>query len=232
MLQNLDIIASASLFEGLSEDQLRQIAEIAVKMGFQKGEEVFLEGDAGNGFYIVVQGRVKIFKASSEGKEHILHIFGPGEPIGEVSVFSGGQFPANAETITDSSLLYFARPAFVELISSNPALALGMLAVLSRRLREFTMQIENLSLKEVPARFAAYLLRLAEEQENDDSIVLNISKGQLAGLLGTIPETLSRIISGMSSQRLIGVKDRNIVFLDRAGLEELVDCGRYKDSGG
>jgi CRP/FNR family transcriptional regulator len=152
------------------------------------------------------------------GKEHILHIFGPGEPVGEVPVFSNQPFPATAEAIIKSSLYFFPRKDFVALIERNPSIALNMLAVLSRRLRQFATQIENLSLKEVPARLAGYLLYLADEQEHRDVVQLPVSKGQLASLLGTIPETLSRIFARMSDEGLIAVDGRSIAILDRDGL--------------
>jgi len=222
----LKIISSTSLFNGLPEDQLLQVAQIAIEKHFNKGEVIFLEGDNGNGFFLVAEGLVKIFKVSSEGKEQILHILGPGEPFGEVPVFSGQQFPASAETIIESHLLFFPRTAFVNLISDNPSLALNMLAVLSMRLRQFTVQVENLSLKEVPGRLAAYLVYLADEERKEDAVTLNISKGQLASLLGTIPETLSRIFTRMTELNLIEMDGRNIKLLNRSGLEELAEHGR------
>jgi len=176
-----------------------------------------------------VKGLVKIFKVSSEGKEQILHILGPGEPFGEVPVFSGQSFPANSEAIAKSHLLFFPRNAMVELISTNPSLALNMLAVLSMRLRQFTVQIENLSLKEVPSRLAAYLMYLSEEQGSLESVVLNISKAQIASLLGTIPETLSRIFSKMSRRNLIEVKDREITLSDPQGLRQLAENGKTSE---
>jgi CRP/FNR family transcriptional regulator len=222
----LEIISRIPLFSGLPEHQLNEIKQIAVDKHYKKGDFIFYEGDDGNGFYVVVEGTIKIFKVSSEGKEQILHIFGPGEPFGEVPVFSGQSFPANSEAIAESHLLFFPRSAIVDLITANPSLALNMLAVLSMRLRQFTVQIENLSLKEVPARLAAYLIYLAEEQGKEDSVSLNISKGQLASLLGTIPETLSRIFSRMNRQGLIEVSDRTILLLDLNRLEELAQHGK------
>ena len=103
---------------------------------------------------------------------------------------------------------------------------MSMLAVLSVRLREFTIQIENLSLKEVPGRLASYLIYLVDEQKTKDYISLPISKGQLAGLLGTIPETLSRIFTKMSTQELIKVSGREIKLLDRPGLDDLAMHGK------
>ncbi len=214
-------ISKAVLFNGLPETHIEQVAQIALKQSFSKGELIFSEGDDGNGFFLVVDGLVKIFKLSLDGKEQILHIFGPGEPFGEVPVFSGRAFPANAEAIQKSRLLFFPRKAFVDLIHKTPSLTLNMLAVLSMRLRQFTVQVENLSLKEVPARLAAYLIYLSEEQENNDGVELEISKAQLASLLGTIPETLSRIFQKMNAQRLIEVKGRRITFLDYPALEDL-----------
>jgi CRP/FNR family transcriptional regulator, dissimilatory nitrate respiration regulator len=222
----LDIISQAPLFNGLSQEQLNQIRQIAIDKFYDKGQTIFLESDDCNGFYIVVAGKVKIYKVSFEGKEHILHIYGPGNPFGEVPVFSGQKFPANAETLLKSRLLFIPRQAFVDLISEHPSLALNMLAILSRRLRQFTVQIENLSLKEVPARLASYLTYLADEQATGDIVSLTISKGQLASLLGTIPETLSRILAKMNKQDLIQVEGRNITLLDRNGLEELAEHGK------
>ena len=104
-----------------------------------------------------------------------------------------------------------------------------MLAVLSMRLRQFTVQVENLSLKEVPARLAAYLIVLSEEQNSRVRVNLPISKGQLASLLGTIPETLSRIFAKMSAQDLITVQGRQIRLLDRPGLAEVSEQGRVAE---
>lgn len=217
----LNLISKIPLFKDLSEGHLNQIHQIAEHKFYEKGSTIFSEGDEGNGFYVVADGCVKIFKVSIEGKEQIFHIYGPGHPFGEVPVFSGQKFPAHAQAISKSHLLFFPKDAFVDLISKNPFLCLNMLAVLSRRLREFTVQIENLSLKEVPARLAAYMIYLAKEQRSNDQISLMISKGQLASLMGTIPETLSRIFAKMSSQHLIEVKGRDITLLDRDALEAL-----------
>ena len=223
----LNIISHTPLFGGLPDDQLEDIRKIAVSKHFNKHEMIFAEGDDGTGFFIVVSGRVKIYKVSSEGKEHILHIFGPNEPFGEVPVFTGQPFPANAEAIAKSHLLFLPRTDFVELISNNPSLSLNMLAVLSKRLRQFTVQIENLSLKEVPARLASYLLYAASEQDQEDAVALTVSKGQLASLLGTIPETLSRMFAKMAGQGLISVDGRHITLIDKIGLKELAEQGKY-----
>ncbi len=213
------VIEASSLFLGLPPREIDEIVAIVIERKYQRGETIFFEGDPGIGFYMVGEGRVKIFKMSLNGKEHILHIFGEGEPFGEVPVFHNQPFPATAEALVKSTVLFFPRDRFVQLVIKTPSIALNMLAVLSMRLRRFASQIESLSLKEVPERLAGYLLYLLEEQGKEDSVDLEISKGQLASLLGTIPETLSRIFAKMTEEGLIEVVGRRINIVDRQGLE-------------
>ncbi len=196
-------IASIPLFEGLPKEQLEALAMIVTDKVFRPGQIIFSEGDEGSGFYVVITGRVKIFKLSFEGKEQTLHLFGPGEPFAEVAVFTGQRFPANAEALEESRVFFFPRDSFVDLIKRNTSIALSMLAVLSLRLRRFTHLIDDLSLKEVPGRLSAYLLYLSEQEKGAVDLDLTITKSQLASLLGTIPETLSRIFNRMSKQGYI-----------------------------
>ena len=220
MLKPIQLLSQCMLFNGLSEAQLVEIAALTSRRRYNKGELIFREAEAGIGFYIIAAGRVKIFKSSPEGKEQILHIFGRGEPIGEVPVFHGLPYPASAEALTDVELYFFPRAQFVALLEKNSSLALNMLAILARRLRRFATQIEHLSLKEVPGRLAMYLLYMAKKQKNMQQVVLDIPKGQLASMLGTSPETLSRIFQKMSEEGLIRVDGRRIQLLDADALAE------------
>jgi len=222
----LDVIAAIPIFNGLPDDQITAIKQIAIEKKVTKGEILFSEGDEGKGFFVIAEGRLKVFKVSPDGKEQILHILGRGQPFGEVSVFAGQRFPANAQALESSRVFFLPRSGIVNLIAANPSLALNMLAVMSKKLRQFAVQIENLSLKEMPARLASYLIYLAEEQGVDEVITLKISKGQLASILGTIPETLSRIFARLSGQNLIRVEGKKITLLDRSGLEELAEFGK------
>jgi CRP-like cAMP-binding protein len=214
-------IAAIPLFSGLAEEQVQELAAIVLEQTFGRGQTIFMEGDEGSGFYVVKTGKVKIFKLSPDGKEQILHIFGPGEPFAEVPVFAGQRFPANAEALEESRLFFFPRAGFLDLIRRHPSLALNMLAVLSRRLRQLAGLVEDLSLKEVPARLAAYILYQSERQQGVPEFELDIAKGQLASLLGTIPETLSRILAKMVKEGFIESTGPRIKILDKAGLQEL-----------
>jgi CRP/FNR family transcriptional regulator len=221
-----DDVAEIPLFSGLPRENIEELASIVVDKNTPRNHLIFSEGDLADGFYVVIGGRVKIFKLSLDGKEQIIHIFGPGEPFGEVPVFQGKHFPAHAESLSDCRLFFFPRTAFVSLIKNNPSLALNMLAELSRRLRAMTVMIEDLSLKEAPGRLAAYLLYLSRRSGGSDELMLDIAKVQLASLLGTTPETLSRILGKLVRQGLIESSGPRIQILDRESLEVLASEGK------
>lgn len=217
------IIAGIPLFEGLSLQQCTALGAIAVRKYYSRGQNFFAEGDDGIGFYIILSGKVKVFKLSPDGKEQIFHILEAPEPFAEAAVFAGQHYPASAQALAETIVLFFPRQKFLELISLQPSLALSMLALLSRRLRKLTMLVENLSLKEVPGRLAAYLLYLYEHNNDSATVKPDISKNQMAGLLGTIPETLSRILKRMTDEKLIKADGRTISILDKKGLTELAE---------
>lgn len=218
-----EMIAALPLFEGLSVDQSEALARIGRRIPFQKEERIFSEGDEGRGLHVVASGKVKVFKLSPAGKEQILHIFGAGDPFGEIALFSGKSYPAHAEAYGDCEVLFFPRREFADCIAADPALALNMLAVLSQRLRRFAQLIEDLSLKEVPGRLAAHLLFLSRRAKGRGQVTLEVTKGELASLLGTIPETLSRILAKMSRKGLIAVNGSQIALLDREALHALAE---------
>lgn len=215
------------LFQGLEPRYLQTLARIAVRKFFKRGEIVFAEGDPGVGLHIIASGRIKVYKTSPDGKEQILHIMSQGEPFGEVPVFTGQNFPAYAEALSDTATLFIPRDEFISMIRTEPSVALSMLSVLSQRLKRFTVLIEDLSLREVPARLAAYLLYLSQRRGGTDELNLEISKTQLASILGTIPETLSRILARMTKEALIESDDkRHIRICDRTAIEELASGER------
>ena len=216
-----DHISETPLFNGLPREQLEKLAKIAVEKKYRKGQTLFAEGSKAIGLFVIISGKVKVYKLSMEGKEQILHIFATGEFFGEVPLFAGGNYPAHAEALEASRVLFFPGEAFLELLKSEASLALNMLAILSHRLRRFTHLIEDLSLKEVPGRLAAYFLYLSNRSQDSRTFELDITKAQLASFLGTIPETLSRILSRMNQQHFIQVEGRKITLLDRQGLENL-----------
>ncbi|WP_417916551.1 Crp/Fnr family transcriptional regulator [Candidatus Electronema sp. JC] len=221
-------VAASVLFKGLAEPLLRQLTDIAVEKRFRRGEMIFTEGSASGGFYVVAEGQVKVFKMAPDGREHILYVLGPGEPFGLVPVFHGQLFPASASSMSAAVALFFPRPDFVALTASHPELALSVLSVQSQRMRRFAAAIESLALKGAPERLAAHLLYLSEQQKRRDQVVLDMPKKQLANLLGTSPETLSRIFSDLSAAGLIRVDGRQINLLSYSELQGKISWGGGK----
>ncbi len=217
----LSFVANVPLFKGLPADQLDRIAGIGVPRVYRRGEIVFSDGEEANGFYVAMRGRIKIFKLSPEGKEQVLHIMGFQEPFGEAAVFIGGKFPAHAQALEESLLIFFPASAFLHLTRNDPTLAMNMLALLSQRLKQFAGLVEQLSLKEVPGRLASYLIYLSDRAQGADLVELDIPKTLLANVLGTIPETVSRVLGKMTSEGLIEVEGRRIRLLERKKLETL-----------
>ncbi|MFW5837520.1 MAG: Crp/Fnr family transcriptional regulator [Desulfovibrionaceae bacterium] len=215
-----EALGRAGLFMGLPRAMLDEVAGLAVVRDYPAGQELFHSGEAAAGFYVVVSGRVKVYKASASGKELILHVFGPGAIFGEVPVFQGGTFPACAQALDPTRAAYVSRSNFKRAVKRDPELAMSMLALLAGRLRGFVDKLEALSLKEVPARLASHLLLLREAQGADE-FRLDLTKGQVAAYLGTIQETLSRVFRRLAEQGLIEVDGPVVRILDAEGLEEV-----------
>ncbi|MGR3219747.1 MAG: Crp/Fnr family transcriptional regulator, partial [Candidatus Anammoxibacter sp.] len=204
----------------MNNDDLNKIKGIVVEKKFKAHTTIFSENEEAKGFYFVILGRTKIFKLSPEGKEHVLHICGPGDMFAEAAMFSGNIYPAYATTITDSSLLFIRKKAFLELIRENPDISIKMLGALSLKLRKFTSMIEDLSLKEVSARIAKYLLDLSVHT-GSKTFTLGIKKTDLALKLGTAGETLSRTLKKFKDKHIIRLDGNKICLLNIESLKEI-----------
>ena len=217
----VSVLRGTTLFGGLDDLHLHELAERGRRRAFESGQTIFLEGDRADGFYVLLAGKAKVFKVSPKGREQILMMMGPGEPIGEVAVLSGEGYPASAETLEPTEALYIPRQAFLDLVSREPELAMRLLSALSARLRSFASLIEYLSLREVAERLAAYLLSLAGAPSAAQTIDLDISKSQLSAAVGTVPETLSRAFQQLARAGAVETRGRKVHIKDRAALERV-----------
>ena len=207
---------------GLNERELTDLARVAVPRSVKRGEILFLEGDRANGFFLLLSGQVRIFKSSPDGKEYTIHIINPGHIFAEVAAFENSPYPANGAALEDSEIAFFPKEAFFDLIRSSPQISLKIISSLSSFLRDYNRQVENLSLKEVPARIASYLITEAGKSGRD-RVKLKSSKTEWARTLGTISETLSRALRKMSDEGIIAVDGREIVILKPERLRNIAD---------
>lgn len=215
------ILRRTALFAGLDDGHLQRLVARGRRRRFDARQTVFLEGDRAEGLYVVLQGRVKVFKHSPRGREQILNIMGVGEPVGEVAVLSGESYPAGAEALEPSEAFYIPRQAFLDLVSGEPEVAMRLLAALSERLRSFASLIEDLSLRDVSERLAAHLLSLASAEAPEQIVDLEVSKSQLSAAVGTVPETLSRAFGHLKRAGAVETHGRKVHIKDRALLERV-----------
>jgi len=208
------------LFASVGDDELRALLEACRTIDFRAGQQVFRATGKAEGFYVILSGRVKVYKLSPRGEEQILHLYGPGETFAEAAMWAVARYPAHAEVVADAKLLAVSRSALKKAIARNAELALNMMAGLSAKLMEFNELIEQLSLREAPARLGRALLELSR-QAGAETIRLEQTKRQLAAQIGTAAETLSRTLRRLSASGLIRVRGREITILDREGLELL-----------
>jgi len=152
------LLKNCYLCRDLDENELAALNAIASFRKVKKGEMIFFEGDSATGFFVLLTGQVRIYKASPDGKEYTLHLINPGQMFAEAAIFRGETFPANGAALRDSAVAFFPKDKFTALVTGSPQISLKMLSALSGFVRQFNRQVEELSLKEVSARLASYFL--------------------------------------------------------------------------
>jgi len=224
-LRNLRAAAlkRAQIFSGLGQQELDFIVERAVLKHYSAGEVIFGEGDACSGLYVVDAGTIKIFKISPNGREQVVSNDGPGSSVAELPVFDGGTYPASAAAISGTSLVFVSRQDFRSLCLEYPEVALKVLRVVGGRLRRLVGIIEELSFSTVAHRLAALLLDLARRtgKQTDAGLefTLPATNQELAAMIGTVRELISRNMSRMQAAGILTIDGRRIVVHDVAALE-------------
>jgi CRP/FNR family transcriptional regulator len=230
------------IFSELGDEDLDNIRQFSRLKSYNKGDIIFFDTEPYLGFYVVIEGMVKVYKISSDGREHIIHLVDRYNTFAEVPLFENSgmillnqfRYPANAMAIEDNTkvLLIPSRP-FIELIESSPRLSMKMISGFAKRLRHLNTHIESITLKDVTKRVTAFIVTEFEKKskspgaksarggEGENSIKLKISKNDLASYLGTIIETLSRTFKKLQDDGVIEVKGRVITIRNLHKLKEL-----------
>ncbi len=216
MLEDRETIRNIPFFSELNTSELKEFIRTSKLLNFRKGDIIFLEGEPYRGFYIVIKGTVRIYKSSPEGKELTLHIIEPFDSFAEIPLFiseipeKSKFYPANAQAIENSVLIFIPKEEFLKIIDKNPKICLKMLHGFAKKLINLNQQIENLTLKEVTQRLAEYLYNEYKNRGTNE-FKLNLSRVILATYLGTIPETISRALRKLQDSGSIQIYGKKII---------------------
>ncbi|RLC33550.1 MAG: Crp/Fnr family transcriptional regulator [Deltaproteobacteria bacterium] len=216
-------LQSNTLGRDMSEKHLRKLADAAVKKNYRAGQSIINENDIAKAFYVVISGMVKMFKASPEGREQTLYIFGPGEMFGICAIFSDMVFPAGASALEDSVILTFQGDLVQDIARQDPTILFNMIRVLACRLKESMALVELLALKDIPQRVASFIL-LSNMKKNcgvEDVVDLMITRREMAKIIGSTPETLSRVLKKMATKSMIEIEGRRLRVLNHDALDEI-----------
>jgi len=212
------LLRSCRLFSDLNERELQAMQQIAVRKDYRKGQIVFGEGSPSRGFCLVVTGAVKIYRVGPDGRERILHVVETGDSFAEAALFMDA-YPATAEAISPATIIWIDNRGFKQLITHDPKLNFKIIGTLVKWLSQMRNALTDLTLKEVPARFASYVLSLS--REGNEPIVVTTSKTTVAQMIGTTKETFSRLLRRLNQHRILTYRGNQIRILNRARLEAI-----------
>lgn len=211
---------ASAAFSKLDERTLNAILAESQLMRYAPDVPILSARRPAEEFYIVLSGRVKVFKSSLSGAEQTLHVIGPGGSFAEAAMWARVPAPAQAHAIEPATVLVVPRAALMRALARNLEVAAGMLAGLAGKLQEFNRLIERLSLQSVPARVAGLLLDLSD-QAGSTTVRLPQTKRELARRIATTPETFSRVLGDLQRRGVITVAGPTITILDDDALLEL-----------
>lgn len=225
-MENTQIIKQIPFFSGLPEQDLTNIAQIATERHYPKGAPIFSEGEPGNYFYFVKYGKVKVFRTYEDGKEHIVHILGEGDIFGEASLFNNIDYPASASAYEDSSIGIIRNADMEKLIKENSELSLRLIKLMSRKLIFAQQKIRDLTFNDVFSRTASQIFKLSADygRKTNRGILVDVSvtRQELADMVGTTRETVSRVISRLKKDKSIDEEHDRLLIINENKLRSWI----------
>lgn len=223
-----DRLRRVRLFSELEDDALDRLSGLSRIVHVRRKTVLFAEGESYRGMFVILEGLAVVFKLSEEGRMLILHVCRPGDSLGEIPLFeeSDAGYPAHAKVTRDSEVLFLPSDRFVPFLKQHPEVAWEMLSSFAGRLKEMSLQLEGVTLREVSARVARYLIREVDAAGMDGDgppvLSLPLAKGSIASYLGTAHETLSRTFARLIRERILTVKGPEVTILDMKRLKRLL----------
>lgn len=213
------------VFSALSEEGQRELAGLLRPIEYDKDEVIFQEGEPAFGLYIICRGRVKLTKRSSKGKRQILKLVGPGEFLGEKTMFDQEVYTAFAKTLEPTKLYFVERGAFLDFLLRHPQVAINLIEKLARELKSFQSRLLEISYEGSTERLARLLLKVGEvcgvKEDRRFYLGVELSRAELAEMAGISTETAIRTLSRLREGGLVELEGHKIYIRDREGLERL-----------
>ena len=213
-----EVLAKAGLFQGIALEAAEAVAASLTFGEYGRGDTVFAEGEQGDTLYIVIEGKVKIGRRASDGRENMLSVMGPSDMFGELSLFDPGPRTATATVVTEARLASLAHSSLRPWITDRPEIAEQLLRVLARRLRRTNDALADLIFTDVPGRVAKQLLALSERFGTEEADGLRVhhdlTQEELAQLVGASRETVNKALADFASRGWVRVDSRALTILD------------------
>jgi CRP/FNR family transcriptional regulator len=223
-----ELLRSSPLYRNLSAEDQRRLAFVSVAKVYEKGEVIFSEGDPPDFLVTIVSGRVKVVKMIPSGKDLILEIFGPGDPVGAVVAYEGRPYPASAIALERTACILVRRTDFFALLDGHPSFVRGFLTGMAQRIVELTRRLPEVAGGRVETRFAHLFLKLSDRMGRPDRggrfIPMPLSRQELADLTGTTTETSIRIMSRWGKDGIVLTEREGFLVQDPAALQRLLQA--------
>jgi CRP/FNR family transcriptional regulator, dissimilatory nitrate respiration regulator len=207
----VSILKNAELFKDIGEENLKAIGQSGSTHILGKNVHIFWEGDEGTAFYVLLKGTLKLYKSSRDGQETIVKLVKPGEMFAEVVLFENNQYPVSAETVTESQVFKIERRDFLALLNSEQ-FRNEFITVLINKQRYLTQRILYLTAYDVEERFFRFL---KTRYGMHISYTIDLTKKDIAAAIGTIPETLSRLLQRLKTRGVIQWEGDHLKLKDR-----------------
>jgi CRP-like cAMP-binding protein len=223
----ISIFKEAPLFSELNDDVLKLLASRAVEKKLAPEEVLFIAGERARGLYVIAEGSVRAFRASSDGREQVIHVERAVTTVAEVPVFDGGSYPSTVAAEESSKVYFLSREDVLNAAMAHPQLALAATRLLAARLRKCAELVENLSLREVGQRLASLLLSQARTKGvktgQGIELKLDLTHNQLAARIGTVREVVTRTLVRLADDGLIIHNGKKIAIPDISALSNYAD---------
>jgi CRP/FNR family cyclic AMP-dependent transcriptional regulator len=217
-----EVLRKAGLFQGVAPEDVEALGNQFEVFEAPRGTTLFQEGEPGDSLYIVLEGKVKLGRRSSDGRENLVAVMGPADQFGELSLFDPGPRTATAVVVTDARLARLPKQALQTWVQERPQIAIQLLHVIARRLRRTNTMLADLIFVDVPGRVAKQLLLLAQKFGSVDSgqlrVTHDLTQEELAQLVGASRETVNKALADFASRGWLRLEGKSVVILDRERL--------------